>query len=155
MSQSFRMISYTSLSRVLITPISEQEVDERFRHVHQPYFPRILWENDFCVVMCASHDIAVTFMEHFRSNPGQEISWYLEDDEVVDPMTFPPPRPPPPANDAWLESFANDEDYKDEEDYYGCPVCRVGYMDSSGYCGNCEDERLMRRGRYYRSRGHN
>jgi hypothetical protein len=128
-----KMVPYTSLSRVLITPISEQEVDERFRHAHQPYYPRILCENNFCVVMCASHEIALTFMDTFRYNPGQIVDWYLEEGEEIDPSTLPPWLTSAEAEDE-LESFSDEEE--DHPDL--CQFCMRDYVDSWGRCESCD-----------------
>ncbi len=130
------MIPYTSLCRVLITPMPELEVDERFRHVHRPSYPRILWENDFCVVTCASHETALMFMHTFRRNPGQEMLWYLEDGEEIDPATLPPGLARAATEDE-LESFP-DEDYEEEDHPDLCSFCRRDYVNPWGRCESCD-----------------
>jgi hypothetical protein len=147
------MVPYTSLCRVSITPISELEVDERFRHIHRPYYPSILWENEFCVVTCASHDIALMFMENFRRNPRQELDWYLDTGEEIDPATFPLGHPgytyEGEGEDHGEDTLsAVPEDYYDDEDKYHlyenefehpdlCHVCRTDYVDPWGNCQHC------------------
>lgn len=152
MSEALTMIPYTSLCRVLITPISEREVDERFRHIHRPAYPRIQWENDFCVVTCASHDIAIMFMYSFRRNPGQEMQWYLEDGEEIDPATLPPgvARAVARAEEEGVDSEdtialaeeGDDEEYayngEEELDYLDlCDICNTDYLNPWGNCQHC------------------
>ncbi len=148
MSEALTMIPYTSLCRVLITPMPAVEVDERFRHIYRPYYPRIQWENDFCVVTCASHDIALMFMETFRRNPGQEMQWYLEGDEEIDPATLPPglARAEEEGADSEdtiaLAEEGDDEEYAyDDEEYEDhpdlCQVCMRDYVDPWGNCQHC------------------
>ena len=152
MSQPLTLVPYTSLCRVSITPISDLEVDERFRHLHRPSYPRILWENNLCVVTCASHDIALTFMDTFRRSPGQELDWYLDEGEGIDPATLPHPytltyEEEGQGGEEWgdegwgEEGWGGDEPTGDDcEDHHDlCPHCNTDYIDPWGRCEFCRE----------------
>ena len=136
------LIPFQSLHVLIMSNVTESDIESLFRYDLPEDYPRILFENGFATIYCRNHRTAYNLKNIYGDL--YTIDWALEEGQRLDPTTIPVEE----YETQQRQTVREEQEVQDEEEYdeYDeeehpdmCQQCHRDYVDYRGRCEYCRD----------------